>query len=218
MTKISNIAKGFLGSTPDEDWYFDRKSKCDPCEFNVINIEDLELEMDKLELSLVQKSTRRVAKKTNQGMCNLCGCFTDKKIKVAGEKCPNNPPKWDSVSTQVSKNKSLTYTLISPYNATTSMANGIYTIFTEYDQEKSLDFEFQIKGNPRFQVLSVKAGCQCTVSEVEKGTGQAKIKLKISTVSFTGSLTSKSVDVSYRVGNRRQTAKVKINMKKNGLQ
>lgn len=39
-----------------------------------------------------------VCDKRINDQCSLCGCFVDKKTWVTTEKCPDNPPKWSSVT------------------------------------------------------------------------------------------------------------------------
>lgn len=49
--------------------------------------------IDKSEIPSLKLKVCKDCPQFNQGRCKLCGCFMDKKVKIAQSKCPNGY--WD---------------------------------------------------------------------------------------------------------------------------
>jgi len=159
MNKIKNIIEGFSGELPsEEEWYKNRMSLCNNCEFNSAN---------GAPLSIACATIKKVAcPSAEKGTCNQCCCCVEQKAKVKAEACPKG--KWTALS--VSSND-FEIELKTP--GTLTKSNGQFVVDMGMISGKNLPILFTTKstsGNLYYERAS--AGCSCTTNipkEIQKG-------------------------------------------------
>lgn len=195
LKKVGNIIEGFTSSEPvGKDWYEMRMSKCKSCVFNSDNIEREKLtEVEKLKLETIC---------IGDFLCTACGCCGSKKARVPDEVCGKVKlglePEWGALSIESPVDENLKVSTSDTQIRITNKDKKIYLIRKFKEEEKVINFTLFVEHKKHLKVISVEAGCSCTVAEhVEETDKKSKVDLSISTRGFRGDASERTVLVRY---------------------
>lgn len=202
MAKISTIAKSFIQPLPvDEDWYQKRRTACDSCEYNTLNMSSDQISF-----------TDKLKEKTGVcpvGACSICGCCVDRKASVKTEMCAlaqkNQTPKWEALEFESKKDTKVSCINLSEDKATLSLEANMF-VMDVHDFDPLIEIKFQVKRSGRLDYKTIIIPCSCTVpqiSVIDKET--IEVTAKISTLKFREGLNEKSLSIQYWTGNNKYT-------------
>lgn len=198
IKKAKVIAKAFLSDLPiGEDWYEERLAICNTCEYNTKN-------KNKSELSITDRIKISTGVCDNSNHCTACGCCIERKCSVKSEVCGlqsiGKTPKWTPIESFSDIDDKLSVENLSPNKCRLKFNENrfIFDFGTVSENKISVSFKLTRKGG--LDIVNQRAGCSCTVSDVQKIDDNTQIfNVDISTKSFRANQeTNKTLFVTIR--------------------
>ena len=195
LQKIKNIVEGFTSKEPtEESWYQRRMEICGGCEYNSHNIEKSKLSsVTKIKLETICK---------DDFVCTACGCCGSKKARVPDSVCGKVElglePEWGPIEIMSEVDKNLTVSTNDDSMMISNKDRKVYLTRRFRTEEKVIKFKLFVEHKKKLKVISVEAGCSCTVAKhVELTDKKSSVDLSISTKGFKGAASERSVLVKY---------------------
>ena len=195
LRKIKNIVEGFTSKEPtEESWYQRRMEICGGCEYNSNNIEKSKLsDVTKIKLETICK---------DDFVCTACGCCGSKKARVPDEVCGKVKlglePEWGPLGITSEVDKNLKVSTNDDSILVSNKDKKVYLTRKFKTEEKVVKFKLFVEHKKKLKVISVEAGCSCTVAEhVELTDKKSSVDLSISTKGFKGDASERTVLVKY---------------------
>lgn len=201
LKKAKTIVKAFSEDLPvEEEWYRERLTACDTCEWNSKN-KDVNSLLTKTKESTICKGT---------SVCTACGCCIAQKASVKSEVCGMKEkglePKWGAIEVEGKVDSR-----IKVENKTVGSDEffvdgaGAFVLETS-SKEVSVPFKFRVDGGELFNIRTLTNTCSCTSSGVEETTqGNYYVYMNISTNSLQiGVPSTKIVKAKYTIGKEKE--------------
>lgn len=201
LKKAKTIVKAFSEDLPvEEDWFRERLSACDTCEWNSANKSD----------NTILTKTKEATICKNTSVCTACGCCIAQKASVKSETCGMQDkglePKWRAIEVEGSVDSRIKVeNKTEGHSEFFAEKTGAFVTAIE-SSEVSVPFHFIVDGGKKFNIRTLTNTCSCTSSGVEEvSQGNYEVKMAVSTRSLkVGEPSTKIVKAKYTIGDEKE--------------
>jgi hypothetical protein len=180
-----------------EKWYQERLAICTACPHNSDNVA-------KENKTFVQNIRESIITCPQVRYCTACSCCIDQKASIKRAECGavelGLEAKWKALEVFANDNSNVSVTQAGDRPLTIRTNGSTFFLDLGKTSEPVVDFSFVLFVPTKYEFVTSKVTCGCTVAEVEKiDEARTQFNMRISTVQFNpGGITTRTFYAEYK--------------------
>jgi hypothetical protein len=180
-----------------EKWYQERLAICTACPHNSDNVA-------KENKTFVQNIRENIITCPQVRYCTACSCCIDQKASIKRAECGavelGLEAKWKALEVFANDNSNVSVTQAGDRPLTIRTNGSTFFLDLGKTSEPVVDFSFVLFVPTKYEFVTSKVTCGCTVAEVEKiDEARTQFNMRISTVQFNpGGITTRTFYAEYK--------------------